>query len=66
MNFSKISIDRVRCTLGIINFNIQVSVISKEAYGRVDVGNNIININKKEKRTKYRALWYSGRNEDNI
>jgi len=32
------------------------SVISKEAYERVDVGNNIININKKEKRTKYRAL----------
>jgi len=65
LNFSKISMDRVRA-LGIINFNIQGSVVSKEAYGRVNVGHNIININKKEKRTKYRALGYSGGNRDNI
>jgi len=55
LNFSKISIDRVRYALGIINFNIQGSVVSKEAYVRVNVGHNIININKKDKWTKYSA-----------
>ena len=51
LNFNNISIDRVRCALGVINFNIQGSVVSKEAYRRVNVGNNSININKKKKRT---------------
>ena len=66
MDFGKSSIDRVRCELGIINCYIKSGVVSKEAYRRVDVWNNTININKKEKRTNYWALGYSGRNRENI
>jgi len=52
-NFGKISIDGVRCVLWIINFNIQIAVVSKEAYRRTNVCHNIIDINKKMKRTQY-------------
>ena len=46
----------------IFDNDVQACVICKEADRRLDVVNNIINIDKKKKWSKNRALWNASKN----